>query len=266
MFFEINGIGTFEQFSLLIAIFGIVVYYFGKLISDTKPQKEVRTVSYIEGFSFLVVLVIFPSLIIYYLNQQVPIINILRPYWWLLFIFEYALSYFLFLKWNYFTAQLFGLKKYIRKVYKQRMNEVMQKKFKFLRKHRKPDYILPIMNWIQNFMEKKMSNITLFTISTLIIFSTVVVVIEYPNILFVALAGVSGFFGLSSLAILYGYYNAMFPQVKIILKNGKIKLGKVIKYDDGFFTIIDKGIKYFVNKDEIVSIETPILIKQKTKK
>jgi hypothetical protein len=256
------GSNVVEQFSIFIAISGIITYYFGKLISDTKPQKEVRSVSYIEGFSFLVVLVIIPSIIIYYFNQQTFVISFLKPYWWLLLIFEYILAYFLYLKWSYFTAQLYELKRYVHKIYKQKVDEVMQKKLGFLQKYSKTDYTYFIMNWFQNFMESKMSNLTLFLISTLLILSTLVVIMENPSILYVALSGTSLFFGLSSLAILYGYYTAQFPYIKITLKNGKIKSGKIIKYDDGFFIIIDKGRKYFLNKDEIISVETPILLKQ----
>jgi len=258
---ELNSL-IIEQVSIIIALLGIITYYFGKIISDTRPQKEVRSVSYIEGFYFLVIFVVLPLLIVYYISYQTSFIIFLKPYWWLSLLIEYALVYFLYLKHSSFIIHLYELEKYFQKIYKRKVNEVLKNKIKLNKK----GLTSKTMTWFQKFMYKKISNQGLFIISTFLIFTTYIVFTANPSILYVSVSGISLLLGLSLLAILYGYYTAQFPYVTIILKNGKMKSGKMIKYDGEFFIVIDRELKYSFNKDEVLWIESPILFtKEKIK-
>jgi hypothetical protein len=256
------SLNTIEQIPVAIAVIGVISYYFGKLISDARPQREVRSVSYIEGISFLIIFILIPSILIYYFNQQISFINYLKPYSLLFILLGYGLTYFLFLKSVYFNTKLLGAESYFKKIYKDKVDEVIDKKLSFAKKYSNANIAYSSMNWFSDVMGDKLSNFTLIFISIFMLLSFAVVILSETNILYITLSSIALFFGLSSLAVLYGYYSSQYPELKIILKDGTLKTGKIVKYDTDFFTIVKGKTKYFINKDEIVSVETPIIIKQ----
>ena len=60
-----NGLDS----TLLIAIVAGFSYFFGRLIVDNRPQREIRQSTMMEGFVFLTMLVIFPICIVFLLSD-----------------------------------------------------------------------------------------------------------------------------------------------------------------------------------------------------
>ena len=59
--------------SLLIVLFGALLLYFGKVISDTKVERYDKLGYYIEGLFFLAVYVFIPFLFAYYIKNVIKI-------------------------------------------------------------------------------------------------------------------------------------------------------------------------------------------------
>ena len=51
--------------SFFVVLLGLIFYYFGKLIVESEPKLEEKTAIYVKGFFFVVMYILFPSVLIY---------------------------------------------------------------------------------------------------------------------------------------------------------------------------------------------------------
>ena len=72
--FDIFGfqLSTSIEFTLALAVFGGIIYFFGKIVTSGWIEKADEAIVYIQGIAFVFTFIVFPLAIMYYITQNIP--------------------------------------------------------------------------------------------------------------------------------------------------------------------------------------------------
>jgi len=218
-------INTLVDGSVIVAVFGAMILYFGKLMSDIDVESHDRLDYSVMGGIFTSVWIIIPGAIAYasYISNFNPLIR--STLWDSIF---------------YFVPLLFAV------LLLQNIKENAK-----LKKEGKPS------RTSKKFFIKYIGNILVLwgfscfsIISTFYLFSFITV-----DIIKFVISSITTFFVLSLAAMSYAYSKNTFPVVRIYLKNDSPFIeGKVLKYAN-FILILENGKEVRINKDAILRID-----------
>ncbi len=214
-----------------VIIGGALLYYLGRLISDTQTQKYSKEGPYFEGLFFLsaVVSSFFSFYIIYYISSF-GFSSLLSKAWYWIFLAEIIPTWIL-----VGLSKGYKLKKY-------------EKKENWIKKR-----LISISSYDKKYKET-IQRLTYLSIP-LSIFS-IIQIESQSNLILTSLAIFYFFLIISLLAMLYGYRKARYPQVEIYLEDKKKPIeGKVLNFGEYVFLLKNGEKKTYVNKDKIEYIE-----------
>lgn len=249
--------------SILILIFAASIYYFGRIISETKIETYDKISYYITGLIFSLIYVLIPFVIGYY-----SFIFLNSNFVDLLFI-SYIINvlYLGLLSWNirvheYFRR--FGLLDLVEEKIKKKLSQLRSQngiKGKLIKKYEPKlesgaglnyfDYYLLILYKIPRKYFGK--NYFLFP-GSYFTFLSIFYTLSLDDYLAISVIFVMAFFLLTMIAFSWGYQNAYYPPAKIFLEDESTIEGKILKFGN-YIYLIDKDKKYFVNKEKIKYIE-----------
>jgi sRNA-binding regulator protein Hfq len=266
----LENISTIGNLSLVLVILAASLYYFGKLIGDTKVEKHERTDCYIEGLFFSIIYIALPFVVVLLLTQYLQLYLPFLPALILLAVILGCLWLSAFA--NEYLKRL-GLHSRFKKLSRERIQQ-LKKAHPIVAlaedntsSTTKKDYtdLLSLAYYkipTQVFGNKNV----LFLFSFGILWSAysligLEITIQPSTILIAILV----FLNLTFLAIAYGFATAYYPPAQIVLENGDKINGKVLKFGEFVYVLNEKDEKkLFVNKDRIVYVEESLL-KEETK-
>lgn len=239
--------------SLLLALFGFICYYFGKLISDAQPQKEERTATYIRGFFFIVLYLIFPITIIYTFYSG----NYSRIYWWTIvfLIIQFLLLEYLHYKWTYVNIQKLNLRELTQKEIDKRIRNIvgnLKNKLETKKIIKIPlgeEEIIFGEKVIEKVFFSHLNKYVSFIISITTILISFIIVKENMGAVYTFFSIVSSTLILSFIATLS--VAKIPPDIEIVLDNNKSIKGKLQKITEDYITIFSDNYCYHINKDKI---------------
>jgi hypothetical protein len=242
--------------SIVLVIFGALAFFFGKLIEEIKPTKEERTVTYISGTLFLMLYLIFPSLVIYSFRSYFIGYKIN-----LLVAFIVQSTLFLILK-N--RISIYNIEKHKKK--ETANKEIINQSERVIDSLKLDNVIKIDVPWISKtvnfaFYKKLSSNVLLF-MSLIYCWITANVLFNDHHVIISFYFFMSFIFGLSNIAILYGWgFVKAYEKVNVILDDGVEIVGDLTKINDDFVTLIGENVLHHINKDKIRYIEKSTEIK-----
>lgn len=257
-----ENISTIGNLSLVIVVLAGLLYYFGKLIGDTKVEKHEKTDFYIQGIFFSLTYIALPFVVVLLLTQYAQIylpflpalllqIAILACLWLSAFAYTYL-------------KRLHGLSRF-KQLSQERIQQLKNKHPIFAASKRDPtDMIVSAYYEIPTKIFGNKNVLLFFAFGILwSAYSLIDITSLQPITIFISILV---FLNLTFLAITYGYATAYYPPAQIVLENGNTISGKVLKFGDFVYIIKEnEEKKLFINKDKIVYVEES-LYKQKAEK
>jgi len=250
------------EVSLIITILGLIVFYFGRLIADTKVERYNKMDYYFQGLFFSVFYLYLPLIVSYFIKDYFNLLGVITLIIHVIILGILSSN----LKANNLIRRNILLKEF-----KKRLKAEFEKRKKEdnlsgkILKNVESDslvstniffhYEIPI-SWFGN---RKF----LFTLSIIMILSFASIR-TFDIFYFISFATL--FLGLTSIALAYGFgnnpYSINYPKAEILLDNGDKISGNIIKHGD-FVHIIKDNKKTFINKDKIVKIDEDVLVNKK---
>jgi len=243
--------------SAIIVVITATLLYFGKIIADTKVEKFEKTDLLINGLFFTLLFLMFPIALNIFFLQKNWIINIQL---WIIVLFQLVLMSIYSRQYNsYKTIRKFNLESEYDSRFDKKITEIKENKPVIAKMiNQKQDLLkqsLNLFDLIFRFFENQK---VLLILSTAIFYSIMITIRYNLDILSITSIAILSFVNLSLIAIAYGTSTAYNPFSKITLIDGKSISGKTIKF--GEFVYIVKGKKkYFINKDQIKTIEQNVM-------
>ena len=246
------------NFTVLLAIAGALILYFGKVIADTKVEHYEKTNIYIAGLFFTLVYIFLPFVFAYQLYKEltIPLFIFYLP---ILLIYSFLLTdtYI-----NEYFVKLDVRDRY-KKKYREKLESIKKSGSKagklvnssesFFSKKTGEDYTnLPIdaLKTVKKLVENKY----LLMVFSFIFILFLLYAIKEGNQSVIIISIIITFFGLTMVAIAFGYKDVYYPRAKISLDSGEFIEGKIIKFGDYLF-VMDGDIKRFINRDKIKTVE-----------
>lgn len=208
-----------EILAVLFAIAGVIIYYFGRIIADSKIEEFDKFGSQVEGLFFVLLYVAMPFTFLYFLHKNG--LNLLVDP----FISEF-ISFIV-------VVIIFGLK------LSQRIRNLTPTGQK------------------STIVEAIFTNrVTLMLVASLVlapatlsfdsVFQTPILIL--PSLLL-------GIVGLSLIAIIYGLATVNYPKSEVVLTGGTKQQGKIVKFEKDFVNLVNDNKQIFVMKSQIQYIE-----------
>lgn len=249
------------EISLFVILIGAILYYFGRIISETKVEKFEKVDFYVQGLFFGLIYVFIPSLLGYYFRNKFKIPTI-GSFVIQILILSLLSSNF---NANYYLRQhglLNKLEKTGHKKYNEIKNVLTDKELargEFLFKSKfgmSPKEFISKSNFLLRY---KIPIVMVGNKWTLLFFSFITLLSSFQlynseKIIAFMFSLILTFFILTFIASAYGYSRSYYPPAKIYMSNGEIIEGKILKFSN--FVYVLKGDKnIFINKDNITRIE-----------
>ncbi|MCQ1536093.1 hypothetical protein FTO70_10460 [Methanosarcina sp. KYL-1] len=262
------------NYSILLILLSIIVYYFGRFIGDTRVEKFDKDVYYIEGFFFFIYYVVIPLVIAIYID------NYLGGHQELLPTFKIKLSQhplgilllqiFIFscvstnVRANKFFNRYGLLKKYS-EASEQKVNEIFNERGIDTTKlsNKKPS---ELFNLIYNKIPTKIygNKKVLYIFSFVTIYSSFNLFNNTNSPLIISISLLLTLVTVTNIAISIGYHGAYYPTAKIFLDDGTVFEGKILKFGK-YVSLLKDEKKIFINEDRINYVEEN-LFKEKENK
>ena len=253
--FQFNNV---IDISFFIVLFGLIFYYFGKLIVESEPKLEEKTVIYVKGFFFVVTYIFFPLVLIYtFYTRDVGI------KWWviLVLVIQYLLTNYLAYKWKGLDIQRSNLKQYAEKRIETETKKILKGKLLKRLPVSKQNFILSKYireKFFYSYLGKKQA----FLISIITILSSFIIISKDIGFLFKFFSFLMTILTLSYLAMFYEL--KPLREVEVILDDGSIK-GMLNKIEKSFVNVLDKKYAYNINKDRIIMLRRATIINKQPK-
>lgn len=236
--------------SLIIFIIGLFSYYFGKLIEETNPTKEVRQVTYMSGILFIFLFVALPILIIYQFSNYLLFMS--GTSWWLfgVFVLQTLLFFILHKKVQAYNLMKSGYGE----IFGEKVEEYTSKLINSL----------GISKFYKGNAKKTNEKILLSKLSTnwlfiIVLFQILIffnVLNSSENILFQFVIFAYLFLSISNAAILYGWSQVKsYPEVKVHLIDKNIVSGRLMKIEEDYVNVRNGQKVWHINKININFIE-----------
>lgn len=247
---------VFWNFSVILAVAGGILIYFGKLISDTKVEKHRKNDLLISGLFFSLIFILFPVAISVYTYQKELILNI--PLW-ILAIFQIILVgiYSKYFNYKVVITRYELIAEYNKRFSKKVKDSISKNEIKGKLLKLRPDISKKSLKFVNSLFKFFEDSRVLFVFAFCVIYTNVIF-LNTENVIFISGNLILTFFNLSFIAVAFGLASAYYPKSKITLANGKEISGKTLKFGE-FIHLITKDKKYFVNKDHVVVIEQNIM-------
>jgi hypothetical protein len=231
--------------SLILFIFGLFSYYFGKLIEECKPTKDVKQVTYMSGAFFIFFYILLPGLIIYQFSKQLILVK--NGFLWMLgcFILQNTLFSITHKKSQAYQMIKSGYTELFNKKVKSNTNKLLEKLN--INKYNKIDQD----KIINIFFINKLSDFWLFIIVLAQILIFINVIFVSSNVLFIFIIFTYLFLGTTNVAVLYGWNRANYPIAKGVLTDKEIIEGRLMKIEDDYVNIRGEKKTYHINKNNI---------------
>lgn len=265
----LENISTIGNLSLIVVILAASLYYFGKLIGDTKVEKHERTDCYIEGLFFSLIYIALPFVVVLLLTQYA---QIYLPFWLALLLQAVILGcLWLSVVANEYLKKL-GLLTQFRKLSRERIQQlkkahpIVASAEDTTSSTTKKDYTDLLSLAYYKIPTQVFGNKNVLLLFSLGILWSAYSLIGLETIIhpFSILIAILTFLNLTFLAIAYGFTTAHYPFAQIVLENGDKISGKVLKFGDFVYVLNEsEKKKLFVNMDKIVYVEES-LFKQET--
>ena len=235
--------------SAVIALVGILSYYFGRFVSDAKPQKEDMRITYIEGFYYLCIFVIFPFVLLFSIFFERLGLN-------LFVILTLIIQILIF---GYLQRKFIGLNLISRLRLNEKVKEAMIYRTKKLLKNpklklltkTKPKFDKGTKLFEKIFMSP-IKKINAFITNFITISLTYYVVMQDTNLVLKYTSLIFTFLIISFVAFLSNYRKP--EEVEVMFDKGSIK-GYLNKIQEGYITIFTKNYSCNINKDKIKMIK-----------
>lgn len=244
--------------SALFIIFAAALQYFGRIIGDTKVEKYDKTGYYFEGFFFALIYVLLTLVVAFtiypYFGSKLS----------LLLAFAIQILIVLLLSLNFrshYILRRHGFSKIFKEKLEQKFSEIKRKKRVLGKLIEESEFKLGI-NYIELNMEvfyeypiKVFSNQYVLLLFSFFVFVTLLKVIQTTENL-MELTGISilTILNLTMIAFAYGFRNAYYPPAKLILDDGTVICGRILKFGE-FIHLINGDKKIFVNSNNVKVIE-----------
>jgi hypothetical protein len=222
---------------LLLTLFGIICYYFGKLIMETTPRRETKFSIYFEGLLFVVFFVFLPLAIINLIN-----LDFLIHFIDLLFFVNVAILLFVSLKSGSAIMHKLGIQDYFHKKYVSAIKSTSALKGY-------EDIGIEKAKLFEKILWGKLGRFSVFFMSTVSIAITWAV-FNQKETSFIVVAGLVEFIILSLLAHLYGFSKSSFEPT-IVKTSKKIIKGNLIKDEGDRLILVDKSKIITVNFNNV---------------
>jgi hypothetical protein len=248
------------EISIIITILGVIILYFGKLISEAKPQKEERISTYIQGFVYIFVYMGVPAICVYTIFSQDYLVN-----WFV--ILSLLLQYMIIslLKRKYQGLQLvsrLGLEKRTKKEILRRsknlISKTILKKIKGIESQ-----IYNKSNYFEQLFLKPLKVNNALIVNIITIFVSTIVFMEPVGLIYKYFTFLLSFLIISHVAFLL---NSKKPWKAEIVFNEESVIGYINKIDDNYVTLLKDEFIYFINKDKIKMIKSQLYDKKKLDK
>lgn len=245
--------------SILLVVFGVLLLYFGKIISTTKVEHYDKTGYYMEGLFFFLGYVLLPGIVSYFVKDFIAL-----PF---SAAFLIQIVIFGLVCWNNIMQEYFrkhGLVGEFEKRLGNKLSGIKQESGfigKLMKKHERSfkekfgiDYTrFNVILWYKLPIKVIGNKYILFAFSFMAILSTFSL-LKTGNLISSVFSLVLTFLLLSSVALARGFMEAYYPPAKIILDDNKKLKCKILKFGD-FVYCLKGDKKFFVNKDKIKYVE-----------
>lgn len=255
------------NYSIFFILLGIMVYYFGRFIGDTRVEEFDKDCYYIEGFFFFIFYVVIPFVIAIYADNYLENQESLSAY--RVKLNQYSLGIIL--------LQIFVLSCISKNI---KANELFNR-YGLLNKHKEdvkrkckdisegsgidieqlcesgykkePSELFEIIHYkipIKVFGNKKV----LYICSFITIYSSIYIYKNIGSPLIILISLLFTLFIITTISISIGYNGAYYPTAKIFIDDGTVFEGKILKFGKYIYLIKDEK-KIFINKDRINYVE-----------
>ena len=253
----ITEIGSLEL-SFLLILFVAAFLYFGRIIGDTRVEKYDRAGCYIAGFYFTMI----------YIFLSLAITIKIYPYFGsklslpLVFTIHVLILSFLALDFRaHYILRQHGFIEIFKKEIERRILEIKKEGARLGKLMEKYEPKLGVsyaefnVKILYEYPIKVFSNRYTLLFLSILVFSGLLKVIQTETDLLI-LTGilVLTFWNLTMMAFAYGYESAYYPPAKLILEDGTIICGKILKFGE-FIYLINEDRKIFVNSSKVNVIE-----------
>ena len=267
-----ENISTIGNLSLVIVVLAALLYYFGKLIGDTKVEKHERMDCYIEGLFFSLIYIALPFVVVLLLTQYA---QIYLPFWLALLLQAVILGC---LWLNAFANEYLkklGMLSQFRKLSRERIQQlkkahpIVASAEDTTASTTKKDYTDLLSLAYYKIPTKVFGNKNVLLFFSFVILWSAYSLIGLETIIqpSTILIAILVFLNLTFLAIAYGFATAYYPPAQIVLENGDKISGKVLKFGEFVYILKEnEEKKLFVNKDKIVYVEESLLKKETKEK
>lgn len=273
---EVNDL-TKLDYSILLILLSIIVYYFGKFIGDTKVEKFDKDGYYIEGFFFFIYYVVIPFAIALFINNYLgghqELLSTLRVK-----LSGYPLGILLIqmfvlkclstnVKANkYFNR--YGLLKKCSEDSERKVNGILNKLGPYTTKLSESYTNQPseLFDLINNKIPTKVfgNKKVLYIFSFVTIYSSFHLFNHTNSPLIITISLLLTLVTVTNIAISIGYHGAYYPTGKIFLVDGTVFEGKILKFGK-YVSLLKDEKKIFINEDRINYVEEN-LFKEKENK
>lgn len=251
---------TSTDVSIIIAVLGVILLYFGKVIADTKVEQYDKLGFYITGLVFTSVFIILPTLAVGYLIGKIVISD--RMFIGLQLLSMVLLS--LNVRAHYYLRK-HGLLKWFKKGIATKIEKIRSGDSwtgKLIKKYEKRggrmDYVnLNVAAYYKVPIEWFGNSVALFMFSITTLFSTASILATSSITMFIY-SSILTFFILTLIALAYGFGNAYYPPSKILLENGQVIEGRILKFGKMIYCLRENK-KFFVNSDKVLYVEQSLL-------
>lgn len=235
-------IETVFDWSLIISVIGIILYFLGKLIIERRPLEDDRNnfIIYFNGLLYFLFYTLLPILIVdVFIKNKIYIRN--QVFFLIFCIFIYAII-------SFYSRQIIVHSLHIDKLVKNRTQKhSLDLIFNFLKKSKLKgtnEQIMARFNWIFELYQKIInlwkSKLILFLFSLLNIFIIFNSFKLNFNIAVFLVIIVSSFLAFCSLIILFALASFKTVEITVVLKNGDVIKGDLIKRNENKL-VIDKN-------------------------
>jgi len=264
---EINDL-TNLNYSIFFILLGIIVYYFGRFIGDTRVEEFDKDGYYIEGFFFFIFYVVIPFVIAIYTDNYLENQELLSAY--RIKLNQYPLKIIILqifvlsclsknIKANKFFNR-YGLLNKSREDFKRKCEE-MSKRLKI-----DTEQLIELFDLIHYKIPIKVlgNKKVLYIYSFITIYSSIYIFKNIISPLIIIISLLFTLFIITTVAISIGYNGAYYPTAKIFLDDETVFEGQILKFGK-YISLIKDEKKIFINKDRINYIEESLFKEKEIK-
>jgi hypothetical protein len=246
------------DWSVLIALGGVVVFFFGKIISEISPQREEHYSNYVAGLFFSLTFIAVPAALLLMVLEKVPYY---LPVVWAVIIQLILLPI------HSLRVQMYQVEKLhlTEKVH----NLTLERTEKIYKELPLPQESLnhPFLKKALHFaFNSRLPDMLLWLLVAAHLWLTISIVRSSPVLVLSLLSGLSLLLVLSSTAFLKSWYKTKpYPDVKVHLDDGTIYEGELWKIENDFVTVHVEDKILHLAKDRIRVLEKSIWKKEAPK-